>query len=691
VGGLVGNLPGPGANAGEAADSYWDTQTSGTTISSGGTGLTTTEMNDQNSFTGWDFPGVWDISSTINDGYPFLSLLGSIGSQATTLYSRQTGDWSDTNTWSALSCSESTQTQADNPPAIDTPVEICGGDQVSVSPAAPSLISTDVLLTINNTGSLIIESGAAFTANSSIINNGSIIVKSGGLLNNQGGSSPTITAERTIVGYNENDPTIGEGWRYLSSPVSTQVNSLLGPIWTQGENITGADESFGTPNVYFWGQSQTGNNRSDWMPVPDLTQNTNAADGFLVYVYADDDFDNNQNNFPKPLSVTGQEFGATSVTTNSNPGNSNGDSGWTFLGNPFTTALSFNALFDATTGLASSVYVWQPFVTDGSGGNDQPTNDIGSWVTYNASNNTGDLTGGFVAPFQAFFVENGVGNSSINLSLNNTVKSADLSTDFYFKQERQNKIRLELNGEGLSDAAWITFSHSGKKDRRSIGDAWQLDPISENYALLASHKSDGFLFDIADFPVNSSDIYSIPVLAEASTSGTYTLTVSDIELDSIENLTITDRLTGETFTLHSSFSYTFDLTAPAKAAPSSLFDMLDGSPKKSADNTSSRLIITVGQQALFEDELPSDVALNQNYPNPFNPTTQISYQLPRQSDVRLQVFDMAGREVATLVNQSVSAGTHTVNFNASDLSSGVYLYKLQAGSTVLTRKLTLIK
>jgi hypothetical protein len=101
-------------------------------------------------------------------------------------------------------------------------------------------------------------------------------------------------------------------------------------------------------------------------------------------------------------------------------------------------------------------------------------------------------------------------------------------------------------------------------------------------------------------------------------------------------------------------------------------------------------VIQVNPEAVRE-ELPAEFTLNQNYPNPFNPTTVISYELPEAADVRLQVFDMAGRQVATLVSGQVGAGRHTVNFDASSLSSGVYMYRLQTQSGVFTRKLTLIK
>ena len=83
--------------------------------------------------------------------------------------------------------------------------------------------------------------------------------------------------------------------------------------------------------------------------------------------------------------------------------------------------------------------------------------------------------------------------------------------------------------------------------------------------------------------------------------------------------------------------------------------------------------------------------LFQNYPNPFNPSTAISYQLSAVSDVKLVVFDLLGREVATLVNEKKEAGKYVVNLNASSLTSGVYFYKLTAGSFSETKKMMLVK
>jgi hypothetical protein len=85
-------------------------------------------------------------------------------------------------------------------------------------------------------------------------------------------------------------------------------------------------------------------------------------------------------------------------------------------------------------------------------------------------------------------------------------------------------------------------------------------------------------------------------------------------------------------------------------------------------------------------------SLNQNYPNPFNPQTTISYSLPQASTVVLRVYNVTGQEIATLVhNEKKAAGNHEVSFNASNLPSGVYYYRLQTESFVETKKMVLIK
>jgi len=89
--------------------------------------------------------------------------------------------------------------------------------------------------------------------------------------------------------------------------------------------------------------------------------------------------------------------------------------------------------------------------------------------------------------------------------------------------------------------------------------------------------------------------------------------------------------------------------------------------------------------------IPDKFALAQNYPNPFNPVTNISFSLPKSSNVTMKVYDVLGNELKTLVNEFKNAGTYNVNFDASSLSSGVYFYKIQAGDFTEVKKLTLVK
>ena len=89
--------------------------------------------------------------------------------------------------------------------------------------------------------------------------------------------------------------------------------------------------------------------------------------------------------------------------------------------------------------------------------------------------------------------------------------------------------------------------------------------------------------------------------------------------------------------------------------------------------------------------VPHSLALTQNYPNPFNPSTNISFTLPASGQVSLIVYNILGQKVAQLVRQSMASGAHTVSFDASKMSSGLYIYQLQFGEQQITRQMMLLK
>ncbi len=539
-------------------------------------------------------------------------------------------------------------------------------------------VSSDGALKIPKNGVLHIENGAE------IINNGTIEIASGAFFNNQGNGSPEITFHRNVDGFDESNPAIGEGWRYISSPVEVNLSDFLAPVWTQGltDNPSSGNTGYGEPNVYIWDATTEGNNHGDWQALTDLNVTLSPGQGVLIYVYADDNYDGQPNEFPKILSVTGQENAPFSnAATNTTL------EGWTLLDNPFATAVDFETLLNQpeTSGLTDAVYVWTP--NDNGNLDDEVTNS-GSWATFTPENGgSGDLSGGLIAPFQAFFVQNSGEASSVEFT--NAVKSSNIgNTKFLFKEGRQNRVRLELAGQGMVNSAWLNFSGNGSLDERTAGDAWQLSPMSADYALLATEKPGAGLMDIGHFPLLGDELV-IPLVAEATRTGSYTLTVTDLH-DGDAQLYLNDLEAGRSFHLEEGLSYEFTLNHAAKT-PADPFALLAGGDIRKQPGSSARFTISTKRLDETDSESPAQVALHQNYPNPFNPTTQIPFELPQSSQVQLEVFDMTGRRVAVLVNGQMDAGHHSVTFNGANLSSGVYIYRMAAGGQVFSKRLTLIK
>ena len=100
------------------------------------------------------------------------------------------------------------------------------------------------------------------------------------------------------------------------------------------------------------------------------------------------------------------------------------------------------------------------------------------------------------------------------------------------------------------------------------------------------------------------------------------------------------------------------------------------------------ILVDITEEA---EKIPAEYSLSQNYPNPFNPTTNIKFALSKPAPTKISVYDLLGRTIQTLLNRKLESGYYEINFNGDNLPSGVYLYRIQSGSFVKTKKMLLMK
>lgn len=478
------------------------------------------------------------------------------------------------------------------------------------------------------------------------------------------------------------------GYRFLSSPVAdATLNTLLGEnnIFTQcfdGATYTGEvcvpyAEAEGngevTENVFFY-------ENDDWVAADNITNAVEPGTGVIAYIYGDD--------MGKSISVTGTENATdVSVNLNSNAG------GFTLLGNPFASSIDYDAIDNVD--LTGAVYIWDPNDESGDGGTDD-NNPGGRWKSY--SDGAGDITGGFIAPFQGFFVET-VKEPSENPTVTFGANAKTSGAVFHGKQIAEDPVfvRFQVQGNGLSTSAWLQFSETGSEIERVRGDALKLESLSGQFAQLAFSKQISPLLDIAHMPIQDGN-YELPVHFTATASGSYSISASQFQIPAGLKLTFHDFEKDVAIPVDEHFTYSFNFELPqatkvADVPP--LKRLLQAPMVAKSDEDAPRFAISISAGLGVSNEAPhgrpSGFALAQNYPNPFNPSTVIGYQLPQNGHVRLEVFDMLGQKVATLVDGVVAAGAHQVTFDGNGLSSGVYIYRLSAGNQVFTKKLTLIK
>ena len=494
-----------------------------------------------------------------------------------------------------------------------------------------------------------------------------------------------------------------EGWRLLSSPVvdASFQDLLQGSIFTQC--IEGADFTGGPcdtnpeagPNIFTWNETE-----AEYDSPSSVDNIIGAANGFAVFVYEDDDPTQPgvTGGFPKTVSVVGSEPNSVEVNLSYTESVDEELRGWNLIGNPFGDTI-FPSRFDfgSNDDLNNNVYVWDPEI-----GNYDALSakffDIdkeipaftGFWVKTDAVNQSFDIEQIAKDP-----VQRKAGRSpQVNQSFDIEQIAKDKDTP---KQQLKDPSQFIVNMtvDDRSSDLILRFEDGGSYDFIQR-DAYKLTPLTERHAYIYTEK-DSRPLSRGHFPkVLENGMLTVPLHIAHTFIGNATISAQNYNLPEGWEIELINNKTGATWNLLTEpVEINLEETVIFKTAVDEqiTFDRPHLAKTGEEAETIYSLQITDTNAGLGDEnpQLPSEVALNQNYPNPFNPATTISYELPQSAEVNLAVYDMLGRQVATLVNENVQAGAHQVTFDASNLSSGVYVYRLEAGATVLTRKLTVVK
>ncbi|MCG8373731.1 MAG: DUF2341 domain-containing protein [Balneolales bacterium] len=557
--------------------------------------------------------------------------------------------------------------------------------------------------------------GADFTTNLSVsdtlkLTNGTLFLPSGTSLiaNEKVYGTGEIRMQQRMYG--------AMGWRLLSSPIDTTYGEFLDSILTQGysgSTLGNAALDSLQPNVLTYLESYPGTDNQRFRAPTSTSQKVTQGQGIFVFLFGNIAADSRYNDpLPDTLDVSGQEFdgngtevdfGITYTTA--------ADSGWNLIGNPFLATIDWDDNTNWTkTNVESSIYIWDP---SANGGN-------GEYLTWNGV--TGTLpNAGLIPPFQGFWVKANA-NSPV-LKVNKDAKTTGGSflrksmpgkanADSSAKKTESRLPLIDLavmSSSGRSKRTNIMFSDEGLATKDPL-DAYRLLPLTNSFIELHSLLDDGTELAINSLPGNFDSRLFIPLHVASyedgvPISGELTFVWGDLRgVPEDWILTLVDNDTGQEINMLEEISYTFNHSTRSKIRT----NLNPFSPNRQlrvkAATMDTRFTLKVSTEEI-ERDVPEEFYLEQNYPNPFNPSTNIEFGLNQNSRVTLEVWDILGRKVRTLIDEERTAGRYTYNFNARDLASGVYFYRLSTralngsyvfsgsnpSNTVITKKMVFIK
>lgn len=501
-----------------------------------------------------------------------------------------------------------------------------------------------------------------------------------------------------------------QGWKMLSFPaVGVTVEHLAG--FNQVQGIPGVAAFYGEsapsgiedadPNLAV--AYQGGN----WYAPADISEEIMPGTGVIWYMY-----DNAYGvSTPLPFDISVPAVNAVegdvmvalhSTTEPIDDGEGNIEHiAFNLLGNPFSSDLDVSEIADwASEGAVNSavVQVWQ----NDAEGDVKGIGHSGNWVLVGGGNN-GDM----IAPWQGFMLEN---DDADELVIPESANTGAQDADF-FKQQKAPLALLGFTLKGFNENANINTRDGANlmfSDRAEEGwdifDATKLTPLSNNFATIGfvgERRGVQVLKAQESRPSDFEGRFEIPMAFETKNmGGEFTISWNGLdELPDAWQFTLVDNVTGDVIDLRHSEQYSFTWQSDVidvKKAVEGTMSIPGLAPLKlgSESEAGARFTIVVNSEPVSSEihaDVPQELTLAQNYPNPFNPSTTIAFTLPEQSEVRLAVYDVLGRRVAMLLNESRSPGEHMVTWDASTMASGVYIYRLEAAGKVITRQMTLVK
>lgn len=463
------------------------------------------------------------------------------------------------------------------------------------------------------------------------------------------------------------------GWRMLSVPVKDMpLDSLEDDTHLQSHD---GDSTGNNENLY------THYNGTAFQAPKNLDNYAfKSGKGFILYFFNNENYESQR--LPVILDPGTSSEPTSDVTVDLH---SSGDR-WNLVGNPFNTALDVNNLLSwANNGtIQAPGQIWD--------------DKVQSYILTSANSYK-------VSQWQGFFIEN---DDATSLTIPISAKTT--STDFYKNNYDRGYMTLTLKGKDAdsdnttTDKASVLYFHSEATDQWDPYDATKLMPLTSDYALVGikgNREGEAVIKaqDSRSYDFKGEIQYDLELQAKGI-SGEFNISWEKKNLPRAWSFTLVDHKTGRKIDMNMDDSYQFSYQSSRKASlqsssespmSKSLPKITSVQPKKNGTDSRFSIIVKSSNSIGSSTDLPESAKLNPNYPNPFNPTTTLSYELAKESEVTLTIWNMIGQKVTTLVDGLVEAGKHTETWNASNMPSGIYIARFEVDGKVFTRKMTLIK